>query len=195
MVFNFLLTNRLPAKNSLPQITQTLASRQVRVICGKRHLKIPMNPAIVNIYGNRVRVRVCGLCYDGDALLLVNHQSLGKADFWAPPGGGVDFGLSIAETLKKEFQEETNLTIEAGAFAFGCEFINPPLHAIELFFHVSRTGGELQKGYDPELQIIKEVAFLTPQQILALPAEHLHGIFTKHASNGDLQKLKGFYRI
>lgn len=154
-----------------------------------------MDPAIANIYGNRVRVRVCGLCYDGDALLLVNHQSLGKADFWAPPGGGVDFGLSIAETLKKEFLEETNLTIDVGPFAFGCEFIHPPLHAIELFFHVSRLSGTLQKGYDPELQIIKEVAFLTPQQILALPAEQLHGVFTKHASEGKLQNLVGFYRI
>jgi 8-oxo-dGTP diphosphatase len=151
-----------------------------------------MDPAIAKIYGNRVRVRVCGLCYDGDTLLLVNHQSLGKADFWAPPGGGVDFGLSIAETLKKEFLEETNLAIEVGPFAFGCEFIDPPLHAIELFFHVSHTSGKLQKGYDPELQIIKEVAFLTPQQILALPAEHLHGIFTKHASDGNLMISVGY---
>jgi 8-oxo-dGTP diphosphatase len=154
-----------------------------------------MDSEIARIYGNRVRVRVCGLCYEGDSLLLVNHQGLAKADFWAPPGGGVDFGLSIAETLQKEFLEETNLVITPGLFAFGCEFIDPPLHAVELFFHVTRTGGQLQKGHDPEFQIIREVGFLTPQQILSTPPEHLHGIFRKYASNGTLQGLSGFYRI
>lgn len=153
-----------------------------------------MDTEIARIYGNRVRVRACGLCYDGDALLMVNHRALRKTDFWAPPGGGVDVGQSLEETLEREFLEETNLRIKAGRFAFGCEFIDPPLHAVELFFHVTRISGELQKGHDPELQIIQEVAFLTPAQLLGKPVEHLHGIF-RFATDGRLQDLTGFYRI
>ena len=42
---------------------------------------------VARLYGNRTRIRVCGLCYDRDRLLLVSHRGLGAASFWAPPGG------------------------------------------------------------------------------------------------------------
>jgi 8-oxo-dGTP diphosphatase len=154
-----------------------------------------MQSEITKIYGNRVRVRVCGLCRQQDKLLLVNHRSVSERDFWAPPGGGVDFGDSIEETLKKEFLEETNLTIEVGPFAFGCEYINSPLHAIELFFEVTVTGGQLKRGHDPELQIIQDIAYLSPTEILSKPQAQLHGIFRFYTATAQLRNLGGFYRI
>ena len=60
-----------------------------------------MEKEITEIYGSRVRVRVCGLCWKEDKLLMVKHKSLQKEGFWSPPGGGIDFGQSIEETLKK----------------------------------------------------------------------------------------------
>ena len=105
------------------------------------------------------------------------------------------FGESVPDTLKREFLEETNLSIEVGPFAFGCEYLNPPLHAVELFFEVNITGGQLKSGYDPELQIIQDVAYLSPSEILSLPAEHLHGIFKLYHPTEQLRNLKGFYRI
>src|SRR5688572_10993783 len=129
-----------------------------------------MESEITRIYGNRLRVRVCGICWDDDRLLLVNHKMAG-GDFWAPPGGGLEFGQHLSDALRREFKEETNLEIELGSFLFGCEFNKAPLHAIELFFEVNAIGGALKTGSDPELQLIKEVRFFTPSEIRSLPLQ------------------------
>jgi 8-oxo-dGTP diphosphatase len=98
-----------------------------------------MDQEITALYGKKVRVRVCGLCWEDNKLLLVNHRSLKPVNFWAPPGGGLEFGEKVENALKREFGEETGLEIAVTRFAFGCEYIQDPLHAIELFFHVKRS--------------------------------------------------------
>lgn len=154
-----------------------------------------MHNKITDVYGNRVRVRICGLCWRGDDLLLVNHSGISKGDFWAPPGGGLEFGESAEERLRVEFREETGLIIAPGAFRFACEFVQKPLHAIELFFEVSGTGGILKKGYDPELPIIEAVRFVSPDEINNIQSEHRHGIFGIVQSPVELKTLTGFFRI
>jgi 8-oxo-dGTP diphosphatase len=154
-----------------------------------------MNPQIAELYGNRVRVRVCGLCWESGKLLLVNHGVLYEKDFWAPPGGGVEAGESLQEALKREFLEETGLEIKVHGFRFGCEFIRPPLHAIELFFDVEATGGLLKTGKDPEMQIIKDVQFEEVAKMKEKEEIELHGIFQIVENETDLRKLSGFYTI
>lgn len=154
-----------------------------------------MDSEITKIYGNRLRVRVCGLCWDNDNLLLVNHKSLRSSDFWAPPGGGVDYGESLEKALKREFQEETGIQIDLMKFAFGCEYISDPLHAIELFFHVRQRGGKLISGYDPEIQVIQDAKFLSEKEIGLIPPDALHGIFQIAGKAKNLQQLSGFYGI
>jgi len=153
-----------------------------------------MDSEITRIYGNRVRVRVCGLCWEDERLLMVNHN-LNNRDFWAPPGGGVEFGDSIEDTLIREFQEEANLRITVGAFRFGCEHIMEPLHSIELFYDVTAEAGKVKTGTDPELPIIKKVSYLTYPEILTKPSEVLHGMFRYARTVNELNKLTGFYRI
>lgn len=156
-----------------------------------------MEPEIKATYGNKIRVRACGLCWKDNALLLVNHHHLGPAHFWAPPGGGVELWTSAEQTVKREFLEETGLEVEVGEFQFAAEFIREPLHAIELFFLVTITGGALQKGRDPEtkLQLIKEVAFKNFETILSLPAQQRHGIFEHVRTPSDLRNLRGYIRL
>ncbi len=153
-----------------------------------------MNPEIAEIYGNKVRIRVMGLCWRGDALLLVRH-GMGDKDWWAPPGGGVEFGESLDDALRREFLEETGLVVSAGKFLFGCEFLQKPLHAIELFFKVEEVSGELKPGTDPELPIIRSAQFLSPHQIRDIPADAIHGIFNIGGSPDKLCHMSGFYRI
>ncbi len=159
----------------------------------------PPNPNILEKFGNRVRVRACGLCWQHDALLLINHSGLGPENLWIPPGGGIDVGQHAGDALEREMLEETGLQVTVDALQFICEFIKPPLHAIELFFAVHPTGGSLRPGTDPELggstQIIREVKFLSWAEILALPPAKKHGIFRFCQSPEDLKKLTGFYRI
>jgi 8-oxo-dGTP diphosphatase len=125
----------------------------------------------------------------------VSHKGLSSPNFWAPPGGGVEFGESLDACLMKEFLEETGLKIKVGKFKFGCEFIQDPLHSIELFFDVGVIAGKLRVGEDPEIQTIDDVKFLTFDEIKSLPSTHVHGIFRHAATSDDLKKLTGFFRI
>lgn len=154
-----------------------------------------MNEQIANVYGNKVRVRACGLCWEKGRLLLVNHTAVTAGNFWAPPGGGVEFGQTIEDCLKKEFLEETDIVIRPGEFLFGCEYIAHPLHAIELFYNTEVEGGTLTTGTDPELQIITDVRFMTIDEISNIPRKELHGIFRLVNSPAELTRLRGFFRI
>ncbi len=154
-----------------------------------------MDAEVAKTYGNKVRVRVCGICWEADRLLMVNHTGITPTNFWAPPGGGVEFGQSIADTLKREFREETGLRVTPGQFLFGCEYIQDPIHSIELFYDIPANSGQMKTGNDPELQIISDVRFFSIPEIMALPDEELHGIFRIVNSPADLKSLSGFFSI
>lgn len=149
---------------------------------------------ISSVYGNRVRVRACGLCWKDESLLLVNHE-IQSGNFWAPPGGGVEFGETIEQTLIREFQEETGLDIVVRNFRFGFEFIKGSLHGIELFFDVEITGGRLITGNDPELAIIKAVQFLDNKDLYEKPPNERHSMFALVSHLRGLSQLNGFHRI
>jgi 8-oxo-dGTP diphosphatase len=155
-----------------------------------------MQPEIAEKYGNKVRIRVCGLCWENDRLLLINHN-LYTGHFWSPPGGGIDYGDTAEKALKKEFLEETGLIITVQQFSFACQVIKPPLHAIELFFQVKREAGTLKKGYDPETteQIIKEVRFLDEDEVYSIATNQRHGIFNHCNSLKELKVIQGYFQI
>lgn len=158
-----------------------------------------MAPKIPEIYTNRARLRVCGLCWREDKLLMVNHRHLTAGSFWSPPGGGVQFGESVADTLVREFREETNIMITPAQYQFVCELIQPPLHAVELFFEVNHLNGEPSVGSDPESnpeeQLITDVKYMSIEEILLIPTGERHGIFRFVKTAAEIKKLTGFYRI
>jgi 8-oxo-dGTP diphosphatase len=128
---------------------------------------------------------------------MVNHKGLYPHDFWAPPGGGVELGESASDALKREFNEECRVNIEVGAFLFGCEFIREPLHAVELFFRVNLNGNPAL-GFDPEMQrnqIISDLKFMTPSEVLSLPKHSLHGVFQKIDNPTSILDLRGFFTL
>ncbi|MEO5975841.1 MAG: NUDIX hydrolase [Chryseolinea sp.] len=154
-----------------------------------------MDSEIARIYGDRVRVRVCGILFIKDSILLVNHKTIIEGDFWAPPGGGLEFGETFEECLMREMREESGLEVKVLDFGFGCEYIRDPLHAVELFFWIEQTGGVLRNGNDPELQIIEETRFITPQEIASFKSRNMHSIFRRATTKTQFLQLKGFYRI
>lgn len=165
-----------------------------------------MSPEIPEIYTNRARVRVCGLCWKGEKLLMVNHRGLTSGSFWSPPGGGIEFGETTEDALIREFQEETGIDVLQERFQFVCEYIQQPLpsgqgsiHAIELFFAVNYLKGNVLKGSDPESdaehQLITDVSYMHMEEILAIPADERHGVFRLVKTVDDLKYLTGFYRI
>lgn len=127
-------------------------------------------------YENKLRVRVCGLLVEEGKLLLVELKSpLTNNWVWMPPGGGVEFGETLEEALKREFQEETGISISVGERVHINEIVEPPIHAIEFYFRVSRKGGQLTLGNDPEEnesgQILRDIRFFTQQEISDIVVE------------------------
>ncbi len=152
---------------------------------------------VVNLYGHRLRLRVCGLYREADRLLMVRHRGINSSNtFWSPPGGGSQFGETAPEALAREFQEETGLLVEVGELLFVNEFMSDPLHALELFFDVRAIGGTIRRGLDPELsadrQIISDVQLLTFAEIKAYPANEVHTLFQHCASLNDVFALRGY---
>jgi len=55
---------------------------------------------ILETYGGKLRLRVCGILLEEGALLMVKHKHLGsKGVLWAPPGGRVVFNQSLELNL------------------------------------------------------------------------------------------------
>ncbi len=156
-----------------------------------------MGNPVIDKFGNKIRLRACGLSFRRDGILLINHKGLYSHDFWAPPGGGVEFGEPVEAALKREFKEECQTDINVVGFRFACEFVRPPLHAIELFFEVALLG-EARLGHDPELkggQIITEIKSLGETELQLLPARELHGLFEKSRNPSTIMGLNGFFNF
>jgi 8-oxo-dGTP diphosphatase len=153
---------------------------------------------IIHSFGNRLRIRVCGICVEDNKILLVKHHALGESGIlWAPPGGGMTFGETAEDALKREFIEETGLTISIEKFLCVNEYLTPPLHAVELFFLVKKLQGTLKTGIDPELQqnnqIITHVEWLSFHTINTLPENSIHSILYGKNSTEDILNLNGYH--
>jgi 8-oxo-dGTP diphosphatase len=158
-----------------------------------------MQNPISDLFGNRLRVRACGICIQDEKILLVNHKFLTAGDFWAPPGGGVSVGEKAEACVAREFKEETDLTVTVGKFLFACELIAAPLHAIELFFEVFVQSGNMKKGIDPEMdlkdQIIQNLKFVSESEIKTMKANTLHGLFQMTTKPSEILRLNGYFKL
>ncbi|OKL41655.1 NUDIX domain-containing protein [Pontibacter flavimaris] len=152
-----------------------------------------LNPA-ATAYADKLRVRVCGICIQDDKLLLIRHgKTIGNSAFWAPPGGGLQYGESMQECLKREFEEETGLQVKVKRFLFVNEFLQEPLHAVEFFFEVNILGGSMETGSDPEAdadnQLIEHLQWLTVKEIQEIPLADKHRSLQLLLSLDDLLGL------
>lgn len=143
------------------------------------------------LYGNRIRVRACGICVENDQVLMIGHRAiLGENTFWSPPGGGVEVGEMAEDALRREFLEETGLEVEVGKLLIMNEFVKLPLHGIELFFVVKRVGGELILGHDPEMnldeQLIQKIDWLSLDEIKRLNLSEKHQFWQKFGSFDEI---------
>jgi len=99
-----------------------------------------------------LRIRVAGILLINDKILLVSHKK--KDDvYWLLPGGGVDYGESLDEALKREFSEELNINIDVHDLVLVNDSIEPggERHILNMTFVCNKTGGEFLLGDDERL--------------------------------------------
>ncbi len=145
-------------------------------------------------YAGQVRVRVGGLLVREGTLLLAAHRGLLPAGalFWSPPGGGWVFGESLRDALHREFLEETGLAVQPGRLLHLHEFREGELQALEVFFEVLAADPTAapRLGHDPEHgtgpQLLTELAWLSPRQLLALSPAQVHPVLRGLLSVDDL---------
>ncbi len=153
---------------------------------------------IIEEFGHKLRIRVCGLLVEDGKILMVNHHALNESDdFWGPPGGGMDFSASAEENLKREFKEEVGIHVEIEGFAFVHEYLSPPLHAVELFFLVRKIDGEVNIGFDPEMgkgeQIIKDAQFISFEDLKQMDITSVHQVFMNFDSLEEMLQGQGYF--
>jgi len=150
-------------------------------------------------FGQRLRVRVNGIHIKNDQILMVKHRMGEEKHFWNVPGGGMEYGTSATENLIREFKEETGLDVKVESFLFVHEYLEPPLHAIELFFEISAEKGEHYLGEDPELtkenQLLAEICYLGVEELDKIPKEEKHPLFWGIKSLNDVRIWKGNFNF
>jgi len=96
-----------------------------------------------------------GLLKEDGNILFIEYNINGEI-FYSLPGGSLEIGESLEECVKREFEEETSISIEIGALILLNEFISPNpnsiserwkngIHQIESIFQVKRRTEEKNK--------------------------------------------------
>lgn len=121
--------------------------------------------------GSGPTVRAAALILTERGLLLVRQRRLDRT-YWLLPGGGVQFGESLADALRRELVEELRLEIEPGrplalVEAISDDMARYPKHVVHVIVEATLTdaAAQLRLGEDPA---VLEARYFT--------REELHGL-------------------
>jgi 8-oxo-dGTP diphosphatase len=121
----------------------------------------------------RQRIAAYGLCVDDQGRLLLARAApwLVLKGRWFLPGGGVDHGEHPTDALRREFQEESGLTVELGPLLDVLSDVrNLPeemsLHTVRLIYRVASWHGTLRAETEGTTDAIQWVG---PDELATLP--------------------------
>lgn len=110
-------------------------------------------------------IRVAGLLVHEGRILMV-EQGHGEERYWLLPGGGVQFGETLADALRREFDEEIGLRVGVYKLLAIVESISPDpayaKHVVHLVFEVSAPH---EVAPEPRDAKVLRAAFLDEMQI------------------------------
>lgn len=128
---------------------------------------------------NERRIAVRGIVYKNNKILAVQHKKPDgtPVDFWATPGGGLDFGESLIDGLKREMVEETGVIPKVGRLLFTQQFVwekrtGTLEEQLEFFFLVENaedyTNIDLENTSHGHLEL-SSVEFVVPSKLRLMP--------------------------
>ena len=102
---------------------------------------------------NNPRVRVAAVIIEGDKILLIAHKKKGNI-YWLLPGGGVKYGESLINALKRELNEELKVDVKVDDVALISDSIEPNRgrHIINVCFNCSEISGKYSLKKDRRLE-------------------------------------------
>jgi ADP-ribose pyrophosphatase YjhB (NUDIX family) len=115
--------------------------------------------------GAKPTVRVGGLLVQDNRVLMV-EQARADERYWLVPGGGLKFGETFSEALRREFVEELGLRVSVNRLLAVVESISPDpsysKHVVHLLFE---TTAAREVPPVPQDKAILSVAFLDEVQL------------------------------
>jgi mutator protein MutT len=98
---------------------------------------------------------------DGRILLIRRPRDAARdAGVWDLPGGKMDYGESLRETLVREAREETGLRVSVGRPVHICHFTKEPVWVTCVTFACEYTGGEVHLSAEHD-----DFAWIDPSEI------------------------------
>jgi 8-oxo-dGTP diphosphatase len=124
----------------------------------------------------RQRIAAYGVCRDGDGRILLARASpaITLQGRWFLPGGGVDHGESPPQSLTREMEEESGLTVTVGPLLDVLSDVRTipdgtSLHTVRIIYSVASWSGTLRPEVDGTTDA---VAWFTPEEVRHLPLAH-----------------------
>ena len=91
---------------------------------------------------NKLTVRTRAIIFYEGKILVVRHSQ--GQDFYALPGGHLDWGESVHECMKREIVEELGIEPQIGRLLYVNNFTeNGTIQSIEFFFEIINAGDYL----------------------------------------------------
>jgi ADP-ribose pyrophosphatase YjhB (NUDIX family) len=121
----------------------------------------------------RQRIAAYGVCCDAEGRLLLARasSSLTLQGRWFLPGGGVQHGESPPQSLRREIEEESGLTVELGPLLDVLSDVRTlpdgtSLHTVRLVYRVESWSGTLRPESDGTTDA---VGWFSPDEVAAMP--------------------------
>lgn len=120
---------------------------------------------------DRPTIRAGALIIRDGSLLLVRQQRDGQS-YWLLPGGGVRFGESLGDALKRELWEELRLRVVPGrplalAEAISTDMAEYPKHVVHVIVAAHVAGGSDRPRLGDD-QAVLEAGYHTPEALQEL---------------------------